>query len=69
MQALVRKHRLIGIVAAGADLAEADLKGSDLNRAILVKTNQHIPCEGSAIFNIRCKKRGAVIEQIITEFT
>ena len=69
MQALVRKHRLIGIVVAGADLAEADLKGSDLNRAILAKTNQHIPCEGSAIFNIRCKKRGAVIEQIITEFT
>jgi uncharacterized protein YjbI with pentapeptide repeats len=60
---------LANLESSGADLAEADLKGSDLNRAILAKTNQHIPCEGSAIFNIRCKKRGAVIEQIITEFT
>ena len=60
---------MANLVVAGADLAEADLKGSDLNRSILAKTNQHIPCEGSAIFTIRCKKRGAVIEQIITEFT
>jgi hypothetical protein len=53
---------------SGSDLAEADLM-AHLNRASLAKTNQHIPCEGSAIFNIRCKKRGAVLEEIITGFT
>jgi hypothetical protein len=59
---------LANLEVAGADLAEADLKGSYKSR-YLAKTNQHIPCEGSAVFNIRCKKRGAVLEEIITGFT
>ena len=33
----IGKVNLANLVVAGADLAEADLKGSDLNRAILAE--------------------------------
>ena len=40
------KFNLANLVVAGADLAEADLKGSDLNRVILAepipKIDKHI---------------------------